>query len=243
MILEAPLLFTAGALGSTHCVGMCGPLAFSVGLGARSFRTNLIRQLIYSLGRISTYSVLGALAGGLGMMIAHRLSGLLLHAQAWLSIVAGVWITFQGLNAWGIHVFQWRMSAGGAGVAPCLAGGMIGGFLGSPRYRDVALAGALTGLLPCGLVYAMLGLSASSASMLTGALTMACFGSGTVPLMLLAGLGSGFITPEFRQRFWRVAAACLICAGLITTTRGILQLNSREHVHVQIDSMYLWEVA
>ena len=62
-MIELPLLFTAGILGSTHCLGMCGPFALAIGSQAPGWKSNLLRQLVYSAGRIFTYASLGAMAG------------------------------------------------------------------------------------------------------------------------------------------------------------------------------------
>ena len=58
-MIEWPLVVVAGLLGSSHCLGMCGPLALAVGAGTRDVRANLVRQLTYSAGRIATYAALG----------------------------------------------------------------------------------------------------------------------------------------------------------------------------------------
>ena len=53
-MIELPLVFLGGLLGSAHCVGMCGGFALTIGLGARDVAANVCRQLVYTAGRIFT---------------------------------------------------------------------------------------------------------------------------------------------------------------------------------------------
>ena len=97
----------------------------------------------------------------------------------------------------------------------------LGAFLRSGRGRDVFLAGVFTGLLPCGLVYAMLGMAASRGELLQGTLVMAAFGLGTVPAMVTLGSGAQLISPKVRERLLRLAAVCVVLTGVLTIGRGV----------------------
>ena len=78
--------FAIGALGSFHCIGMCGPIALSVPMGGKNGLVGVIRALAYNLGRISTYALLGLIVGLLGERIV--IGGY----QQTLSIAVGVLI-------------------------------------------------------------------------------------------------------------------------------------------------------
>jgi uncharacterized protein len=239
-MIELPLVFLGGLLGSAHCVGMCGGFALLVGSGARGFGGNLTRQAVYSLGRIFTYSVFGATVGYAGLRLSVE-AATLVNVQALLAIVAGILLVTQGLISAGVlrraMAFSLIPAAGGAAVVgpihssgpACLAGGMLGSFLrnGSPGY--VFLAGMLTGFLPCGLVYAYLALAASTSDTFSGALTMAAFGAGTVPAMVLTGGGASLLSLAGRRRMLRMAAWCVVVVGLISLARGVgfLELPGR----------------
>jgi sulfite exporter TauE/SafE len=219
-MIELPLIFLGGLLGSAHCVGMCGGFAVSIGLGSRNLAANIARQLVYTIGRIFTYSFFGIVAGYAGFWIAAR-SRLWINAQAALCLIAGSLLLAHGLLALGIVPRRlWQRVPGGAAV--CLAGTFVGPFLTSPSLSSVLLAGVLTGFLPCGLVYGYLALATSSADIGYGLLTMCLFGAGTAPLMILAGAGSSLLSQGVRRKLMRVSAVCVALTGLISVVRGIL---------------------
>ncbi len=214
---ELSLVFLGGLLGSSHCLGMCGAFAVSIGLGTRSVGANLGRQVVYSLGRISTYAFLGATAGFAGWKLTHLpISGV--GIQAWLAIVAGVLLIAQGLQATGVFSLWKKRSTPGTF---CPSQKLFGTFLTSTRWSDTFLAGVLTGFLPCGLVYAYLAFAGSTAHPVWGALSMAVFGAGTTPLMLLAGTGATFLGLAGRRHLLRLAAISVVITGVITIDRGV----------------------
>jgi sulfite exporter TauE/SafE len=222
-MIELPLIFLGGLLGSAHCVGMCGGFAVSIGIGSRGLSSNLRRQLIYTAGRIFTYSFFGGVAGYAGFWIAGRAS-LWINIQAVLCMLAGIVLGAQGLLALGVLPRRyWSKLAGGESV--CLAGTFIGPFLASPRSSHILLAGVLTGFLPCGLVYGYLALASSSASMWEGLLTMGLFGAGTGPLLILTGAGGSLLSFRARRNLWKVSAVCVSLTGLISIARGVLFLQ------------------
>ncbi len=220
-MIELPLTFLGGILGTAHCIGMCGGFAVTIGLGANSYKKNLQRQLIYSAGRIFTYSFLGTIAGYVGFRMSGQLSSLG-NVQAGLCILAGVLLVVQGGIASGIIPRFKKIKAGSSG---CLSGTFFSSFLTGPGLWNVFLAGILTGFLPCGLVYAYLALAATGASLLTGMEIMLVFGLGTVPVMVLAGTGASLITLKNRQKIFRVAAICVALTGFLTINRGVRFLD------------------
>lgn len=222
-MIELPLVFLGGLLGSAHCIGMCGGFALSIGIGSRGFTSNLGRQLIYTAGRIFTYSFFGVVAGYVGFCIAGRAS-LWINAQATLCVIAGALLAAQGLLALGFVPRRFRQKPIGGGTV-CLAGSFVGPFLSSPRLSHVLLAGVFTGFLPCGLVYGYLALAASSMNIGEGLLTMSLFGAGTGPLMILAGAGGSLFSQSSRRNLLKISAVCVAVTGLISIVRGVLFLQ------------------
>jgi len=211
---ELPLVLIAGAIGSSHCIGMCGPLALAVGSRSPRLANNLLRQLIYTLGRVFTYATLGAIVGFGGWRLAESMPAVV-NAPAVLAMLAGNLLVYQGLLAAGLL----RRRGGSAGVT-CLASTFLANFLTAPGMLNAFLAGLFTGLLPCGLLYAFLTLAASSRSMGHAALLMVVFGLGTAPVMVAAGCGASLIGLAARRRLYQVAAWCVVLTGVVSIARG-----------------------
>jgi uncharacterized protein len=213
---ELPLIALGGLLGSSHCLGMCGPFAITIGLGTRSGSSGLARQLAYSFGRIFTYSCAGALAGYGGLRIAGRGESFA-YLQAAFCVLAGILLIGQGLLS--LNLLPTFVTHKGPNLT-CGALRNFGGLLRSRWLTHVFLAGLFTGFLPCGLVYAYLALAASTADLFHGLATMALFGLGTMPAMVLVGAGGQLLSLAVRRRLFQVAAFCVILSGVLTIDRG-----------------------
>lgn len=208
--LPVSLLF-AGLAGSLlHCVGMCGPFVLSqvmIDVEGRSSRSYGEWQRLagaalapYHFGRLTTYTVLGAVAGGATALFTST------SAFAWLSAaLLVVAACLMALQAFGIAVGV--ASPLGAGLAR-LAGPLSSSHSPLARYA----LGTVLGLLPCGLLYGALAAAAGTASAREGALAMAAFALGTIPALIAVGWG-GLV---FRQRLRDIArwiAAPLLLAN------------------------------
>ncbi len=199
-------VLAASLIGSLHCVAMCGPL---VGLhgGAQSLRL----AIVHSLGRLSTYVVLGAIAGAIGRAV--DLAGDLAVVQRAATLVAGgvivVWGIAQLATALG-----WRTARVGHRSA-AFATGLVQ-LRSRPPARRAWLTGVLTGLLPCGWLWAFVVAAAGTGSMLEGAATMGAFWLGTVPVMLGVLTIGGALLSRIRARIPAITAVTLIALGIAT---------------------------
>jgi len=186
-----------GFVGSVHCVGMCGAFAFACGGRASHVVT-------WQAGKLFTYTALGAAAG---------LGGAALPGPAWVpQLVSGALILWFGAAMAGL-VPEPSFAVPGLTRAASEAAGRTD--LGSR-----ALFGAANGLLPCGLVYAALGLAVGSGGALAGALAMTAFGLGTAPLVTTVALSAHRV---LHQRPWarRALAVVATLAGLwVVASRG-----------------------
>jgi uncharacterized protein len=206
-----------GAAGSGHCAAMCGPLVALANPRGPDGRGPGRRRLaahaaLYHGGRLTTYVALGALIGltgnaltsaGLGRALAFAAAGALL-----LQAVAA-WHTFRG----GAH-----QSALGALVTRAI--GRVGGWMRQHRVTGPAAFGALTGLLPCGLVYAALTAAAGFGTLADGALFMLMFGLGTVPLLATVGLSAERIERHLPARLKKVAPFALAVVAVLLIIRA-----------------------
>lgn len=212
-MIEWPFLVVSGLLGSAHCLGMCGPFAVAIGAATPSWRRNLSRQVCYSAGRIFTYAALGAAAGFLGLRIAATCA-VWVNVPAVLAIAAGGVLMVQGLFAAGV------LPTRGVAAAACPGAAGVRSLLAARGMTEAFLAGLFTGFLPCGLLYGMLALAASTHGIGTGLGTMIAFGLGTVPAMVAAGLGGSILGVAARRQLHAVAAWCLVLTGAVSIARG-----------------------
>ncbi len=210
-------VFTASLLGSLHCAGMCGPFcAVAVAGGARGERAWRC-QLAYHGGRLVTYALLGAAAGSLGALLnlASTLAGLQPIA---LGMAGGAMILIGSAEL--ARLCGWRGSpAGGLRVPSAWTRLLQRGQRFASQKRGVPRAltiGLLTTLLPCGWLYAFLVTAAGAGGALAGAIVMAAFWLGTVPVLLSLGVGVRGLASFFGQRLPVVTAAALIIVGMVT---------------------------
>ena len=222
-MMELPLIFVAGLLGASHCVGMCGPFAAMLGAAAEDWRQNVRWQLIYSAGRLFTYSCLGAMAGFGG----QRLIGLQwfgVNVTALLALAAGGFLIYEGLATSGL-IRRWGHASTTHGSNLCPSAGLLRAMLQRRDRMGVFLAGIATGFLPCGLVYAFLLTAARTSDPLLGAALMFTFGLGTVPWMTAAGVAGQIVPLATRTQLFRVAGVCVVLVGLLSVYRGVAFLT------------------
>jgi sulfite exporter TauE/SafE len=196
-------MFAAGLASGVHCVAMCGGIvaAFDSGkvIPVREHGI-LARRIAFNLGRISTYSIAGAIAGTLG---AAAYAAGVLPAQESLQVAAYAMLVVVGLYLAGADRLLSRIEALGLPlwrrIQPLAAR-----LLPARTLPQSYTAGVVWGWLPCAMVYAALGAATFSGSAARGALGMAAFGLGTLPFLLAAGWLAS------RLRVWRSAAGVAI---------------------------------
>ncbi len=220
--------FVAGLLGSGHCLAMCGGIATALGTagGARG------NALLYQAGRLTSYALAGAIAGGVGAaagfaFTVSRWSAILRLATALIVIVIGLDISLgtsrltrwlRAPERWGAQLWR-RLSPRARAFTPS-----------SPRPRALVL-GLLWGWLPCGLVYSVLIAAAVAGSASRGGATMIAFGLGTLPAMSgLSYLGSRL--PRRDGTLARLLGAALVACGLWSAAMPLAVLTgSAAHAH------------
>ncbi len=207
-----------GFVGSGHCLGMCGGIAGALGMTSPAARTlsRTTSSLLYSVGRVSSYALLGALAGSLG-----QATSVAIGLGPVMRVAAGMLIVLLGLQLAGLRMGFDRVEALGLAVWRRL--GPLIGRIGSPdaAWKCVAL-GAVWGFLPCGLVYTALTASLVTGSAAGGAVFMASFGLGTVPALVFATRMMGGIGERLRgQGARRIAGIALVVLGLWAVIGGL----------------------
>lgn len=210
MLLTA---FLFGLLGSFHCIGMCGPIAFMLPVDRQNRARGMWQTSLYHLGRLLTYTLIGVLFGIIGS--SFQLFGL----QQGLSIAMGVLmllvlvIPVRVFNKYNFSkpVFRWVGKLKNA----------LGKELKQKKSDTYLTIGFLNGFLPCGLVYMAVFGAIASGSALSGGIYMLFFGLGTVPLMSFAVYLGNFLKGKARQRIQRVIPVFVAIVAILFILRGL----------------------
>jgi len=205
--------FTLGLLGSLHCLGMCGPIAVALPGGGPRQSTYAVGRLLYNLGRVLTYTLLGLVAGLVGKTVA--LAGL----QRWVSIGVGLLLLAAAL--FGRRVTSGGPLAGWAGRAVGRLKTALGALMRGHGLGALFGIGLLNGLLPCGLVYVALAAAVAAGGFWVGGLYMACFGLGTIPLMLAVSLFGHTVLVRWRRPLQRLLPVGLAVLSALFILRGL----------------------
>lgn len=217
--------FLVGLFSFLHCYGMCGgivgTLSMSLAPKIRNYRWHLIGFLaLYNLGRITSYTVAGYLAGLTGKILATGLYPLLVASS--LRIVAGILTITLGAYVAGLLPKLSYLERIGDPLWQRLLP-LAQHLIPIRTWTQAWLFGIIWGFLPCGLVYSMLILAALSGSAWEGAWQMLAFGIGTLPGLIFSGI---LITKiSYLQRtFWLrfIAGFTLIISGLITVWFNVI---------------------
>jgi len=219
-----------GLLGSSHCLGMCGGIVGALNMGIAQDLSHrpvslFSYQLAYNLGRICSYALVGLLAGTLGASLA----------ELGLSPLAGQLFAAAFMIALGLYLANWWR---GLALLEKLGARLwrhiqpLGQRLFPIRNPFQAfLLGGLWGWLPCGLVYAVVAWSLTTANPIDAAVLMLGFGLGTLPAMLLAGNALSYLKGWVKAPVIRSSAGILIMA--FGVYNGISSLTPSPHHHSQ----------
>ncbi len=202
-----------GFLGSAHCVAMCGPLALALPVSRKSKLHSSIGILVYHIGKLTMYVLLGLIFGSLGKGLV--LAGM----QQRVSIIAGILILIAVLipslkhknNAVIGFIYRRILNPVQAEMAKLLK---------QHRLPALLLIGFFNGLLPCGLIYLALMGALSTGSLPQGALFMLAFGLGTIPALASLQLASQLTQSKIPAKIRSIFPILMIFAALFFILRG-----------------------
>ena len=205
--------FILGLLGSFHCVGMCGPIAFMLPVD----RTNSFKKVaqigLYHAGRLLSYATIGLVFGLLGKSI--YIFGL----QQRLSIVIGVLmivvisIPYKTFSKYNFSKPVYKIIS--------KIKSSLGAQFKKKRLDTFFTIGFLNGFLPCGLVYMAIFGAVATGSIYQGSLYMILFGLGTIPLMTTAIYLGKFLNTSIKQRIQKAIPILVVLIGVLFILRGL----------------------
>ncbi len=203
--------FVLGLAGSIHCVGMCGPIALSLPLRGDSIFKKIWGSILWSAGRIVTYSLIGALFGLIGQGFKF------IGYQQIISIAIGILMILSVILP---SVFKNFSVSRSFPVLRHIRNGMKLLFQGK-NLMALFLIGIFNGLLPCGLVYLAVAGAIGTADLMKGIAYMALFGLGTLPMLLAVSMFGNIVSLTFRKKINKAVPAIVIIIGIIFILRGL----------------------
>jgi sulfite exporter TauE/SafE len=205
--------FILGLLGSLHCVGMCGPIAFMLPVDRTNSVRKIMQTMTYHLGRLLSYSLIGLFFGFVGKSL------FIFGFQQQLSIFIGilmivlVLIPTQMTNTFKLSQPVYRIIS--------KVKSSLGKALKKKTADTFLTIGFLNGFLPCGLVYMALFASLTTGQAYLGSLYMVLFGLGTIPLMTSAIYLGKFLNTKVKQRIQKAIPVFVVIIGLLFIIRGL----------------------
>ena len=205
--------FIFGLLGSFHCVGMCGPIAFLLPVDRSNSVRKLTQVFTYHIGRLLAYGLIGLFFGFIGRSLY------IFGMQQQLSIAIGILMIVLVLIPASI-VNKYRISKPVYRAISKVKSAL--GHALKKRTADTFLTiGFLNGFLPCGLVYMAVFASLTMGHATLGSLYMVLFGIGTIPLMTSAIYLGKFLNTKVKQRIQKAIPVFVVIIGLLFVLRGL----------------------
>ncbi|APY09316.1 hypothetical protein BWZ20_13835 [Winogradskyella sp. J14-2] len=205
--------FVLGLLGSLHCVGMCGPIAFMLPVD-RSNSLKKVSQIgVYHIGRLLAYSLIGLAFGLVGKSLN------LFGVQQQLSIAVGILMIVVVLIPYRTFA-KYNLSKPLNKVISRVKSN-LGQALKKKTPDTFLTIGFLNGFLPCGLVYMAVFGAVATGSLLQGSFYMVLFGLGTLPLMTSAIYLGKFLNQTIKQRIQKAIPVFVVLIGVLFILRGL----------------------
>ncbi|MBF0276576.1 MAG: sulfite exporter TauE/SafE family protein [SAR324 cluster bacterium] len=212
--IDLTFLVLLGLTGSLHCAGMCGAICSTYSLSIEQSNTRSLWKFhsAYMAGRLLAYGWIGALLGTLGMAFYTAMT----PDSNWRDLgglLAGVILIAGGLSSlfqqkWPENIALW-ISKSMSWLIPSLQRWQ----LSNSPWRVMPL-GMISGILPCGLMWAAEMQAFASNSLVRGMLIMLTFCLITSPAILLTGTIISKISPHFRFRSVQFAGIIVILMGI-----------------------------
>lgn len=197
-----------GFAGSLHCIGMCSPLAMAItNLSAKAMST----RLLYNMGRIFTYAMLGAIISSIGFALP------LTKYQDFLSVVMGFILVSIGF----LNVSYWRVSFTSALLSKfnIVLKRKFSFLLQRKNLASAFLLGTLNGFLPCGLTFLALSYCVILKTPMEGFSFMAMFGIGTLPALLGFTKVFTWMMHRFNFRLQQISPSLFVISGVLLIAR------------------------
>lgn len=202
-----------GFFGSLHCIGMCGPIALALPSQSKSKFGFYSGRILYNLGRIITYSIMGLIIGLIGQKI--NLAGY----QQIVSIILGAVILTTVLLP--VRIKNYFIKLKPIQFITRILQSSIGVLFRKGSQSSLFAIGVLNGFLPCGFVYVALAGAVALGDVDKSILFMALFGLGTTPAMFSASVVTNLFGQNFRRKVYKAVPVFASVLAIIFILRGL----------------------
>lgn len=220
-------MFLAGLIGGlTHCSVMCSPFTFALSAQklsdkssqkfseAKRFFSSLL--IPYHLGRIITYSVLGAISGWISTkLIAGDYFN---YLRFFLLAIALMFFVFASIGSVPVNYFRFPF------VSKYVEK-FSARLYGNDTKINSFYLGLILGFLPCAMVYGALIVAVATGSVAVGAIAVAAFGFGTMIPLILTNYGFGFFVKKYKLNLRKISPV------LYAVNSAILIFIIINHIH------------
>ncbi|MDD3241335.1 MAG: sulfite exporter TauE/SafE family protein [Bacilli bacterium] len=197
------MLFVTGLLTSIHCISMCGAINL---LASTSSNRSLKKPLLYNLGRLTSYTILGGIVGLIGS--AFKIN---VYVQGIIIIIASIFMFLMSLSMMGIINFSLNIK--------------LPKFINKVKRNNSFVIGLFNGFMPCGPLQAMQLYALSTGSFIYGALSMFIFCLGTIPLMLFIGVISNYLNNNNRKLMSKISTVLILILSIVMFNRGLVVIG------------------
>jgi sulfite exporter TauE/SafE len=206
--------FVLGIVASVStCMAVVGSLVLSLSASFAKEGDRVKPQLLFHVGRIGSFFVLGGVVGALGSVFQLGATGTLI-----LGVLVALVLLVLGINL--LDVFPWAKK-----LQPTLPAWMGKHAYGLKRINHTLtplLVGMATFILPCGFTQSMQLYALSTGSFWTGAFTMLAFALGTLPMLALLSFGSlGLNNSAQSGVFFKAVGLVVIFFGLVNLASAL----------------------
>lgn len=204
---ELGMLFIIGVLTSFHCIAMCGGINLSQ-CSKNKFNSNMLSSLLYNLGRVISYTLLGGIVGAFGSVISFSND-----TKGLIQFISGIFIVIMGLNLLNIFPSLRNLNVQ---IPKFISKKAVS----TAKGKGPLIVGLINGLMPCGPLQAMQIYALSTGSFSKGALAMLLFSLGTVPMMLFLSTAVNFIGKKLSGKIMSVSAVFVVILGISMVENG-----------------------
>ena len=208
-------MFAAGLAASVHCIAMCGGINLSQSLPTEhGRRSNFARPVLYNLGRVISYTAIGAVLGAIGMILGTTTNvGVAEIFRIVIKLAVGAFMVIIGVNMLNVLAPLRKLTLH---LPIKISGNVRAKLFGGGAFA----VGLLNGFMPCGPLQSMEAAALASAHPLTGAASMFVFALGTVPLMVGFGTLASLIGTRFKRFALKAGGVIVVVMGFAMISQG-----------------------